>query len=246
MAQTTPIPPQAPLNPLFAQPVLLDSQRHRDLTYNPRCGYGFAAKLTAIPLTYAEFHLAARDYPIVFAGPQAAPVALLGLRNERNLLVDTNGNWRAERYIPAYLQQYPFLFLEDRQNGQFVLGIDESAEHFRPVEGAEPLFAGAATTPLVEKAADFLSGFHADHQTTQVFTQGLLDSGLLIERHADIRLNDGEQISIDNFRIVDEAAFNALPSKTIADWHKKSWLPLVYFHLQSLGNWSHLIDWSSN
>lgn len=245
MAQTTP-PTQAPLDPLFTRPVLLDSARHRDLTFNAHAGYGFAAKLIVTPITYAEFARAACDYPIVFAGPQATPLVVLGLHDGRNLLVDGAGNWRAGRYIPANLQRYPFLFLADQQGDQFVLGADEAAAHFRPAAGGEALFANGEPTALLNKAADFLSAFHSDHQSTQFFSQGLVESGLLIERRADIRLNNGEQVSLDNFRIVDEAAFNALPDQTIVEWHQKSWLPLVYFHLQSLGNWERLIDWASN
>lgn len=245
MAKTTTTAP-AQLDPLFSRPVILDSSRHRSLKYNPRAGYGFAAKLSATPITYAEFARAACDYPIVFAGPQATPVALLGLGNGRNLLVDEAGNWRPQRYIPVNLQRYPFLFMEDKQNGQFILGADEAAAHFRPADNAEALFVDGETTALVEKVADYLTQFHGDLETTQVFTQGLLDSGLLIERRADIRLNGGEQLTLDKFRIIDEAAFNALPGETIAAWHKKNWLPLVYFHLQSLGNWDRLVDWASD
>ncbi len=245
MAQTTP-PAQAPLDPLFTRPVLLDSERHRDLKYNPRAGYGFAAKLTVTPITYAEFPLAARDYPIVFAGPQATPVVVLGLRNGRNLMVDEHGNWRPERYVPANLQRYPFLFIDSGQTGQLILGADEAAEHFLPADTAEALFVDGDASPMLEKAADYLSRFHSDHQSTLLFTKALQESGLLIDRRADIRLNNGEHFSLDKFRIIDEALFNALPGETILDWHKKTWLPLVYFHLQSLGNWNRLINIASD
>lgn len=242
MAQT----PTPATDPLFTRPVLLDSARHAELRYNPRAGFRFAAKLTVTPITFAEFPLAARDYPIVFAGPQATPAAVLGLRNGQNLMVDGNGQWRAGYYVPANLQRYPFLFIEDNEKSQFILGADEAAEHFLPAEGSEALFADGEPTALVNRAADFLSRLQGDHLSTLAFSKGLQDTNLLIERRADIQLKDGQHLTLDKFRIVDEAAFNALPEATIVDWHKKTWLPLVYFHLQSLSNWSRLVDLASD
>lgn len=232
---------------LFRRPRPLDRVAHKDLTINRKAGFGFARGQIAIPITLSEFSAAARDYPIVFAGDPVQPFALLGLREGRNLLINEVGQWRKGRYIPAHLRRYPFVFMEASGN-QFLLCIDEAAEHFTagPKPDAQPLFADGAPMPLVGDALKFLAAFQSEFAVTRELAAAIAAQGLLIERQAEVELSGGAgHVSLGGFRIVDEAKFAALADDVFLAWRKQAWLPPIYFHLQSLANFGLLTDWAS-
>ena len=72
---------------------------------------GFARTLNSIPISYTEFALVAREYPIIFSSAgnnQAyAPVAVLGMAAGENLY-DNGGKWASNVYVPAYARRFPF------------------------------------------------------------------------------------------------------------------------------------------
>ncbi|MGH8642452.1 MAG: SapC family protein, partial [Burkholderiales bacterium] len=68
-------------------------------------------KLNALPLSFTEFTVACRDYPIAFVGADTANViamAVLGLENQQNLFAAAADSWDATAYVPAYVRRYPF------------------------------------------------------------------------------------------------------------------------------------------
>ena len=71
----------------------------------------FIATTNAMPVSYTEFGVACRDFPIVFTsndqGKSYAAVAVLGLAQNENLFV-RGGAWEANTYVPAYVRRYPF------------------------------------------------------------------------------------------------------------------------------------------
>lgn len=238
----------AAANELFRQPRPLDRTIHKDLTIDRKAGFAFARRQIAVPLTLSEFAAAARDYPIVFAGNAAQPFALLGLREGCNLLVDAAGQWRKERYVPAHLRRYPFVFMEAPGN-RFLLCIDEAAEHFttKTKLDPQPLFADGQPTPLVGDAMKFLAAFQSEFATTRALVEALDKNGLLIGRQAEIELASGTgRFSLGGFRIVDENKLAALGNEVFLDWRERGWLPPIYFHLQSLANFGRLTEWADS
>ena len=90
---------------------------HKVLLPNMGSGGGnstpsFCRKLNAMAISFSEFIVASRDYPIVFstgdAGQTFAPLVVLGLGNEQNLFVNPDGEWTADTYVPAFVRRYPF------------------------------------------------------------------------------------------------------------------------------------------
>jgi hypothetical protein len=49
-------------------------------------------------------------------------------------------------------------------------------------------------------------------------------------------------MNFSGFRIIDEQKFAQLDDETFLDWRKKSWLPFVYAHFMSGGQWHRLSD----
>ncbi len=238
---------QAPVpKELFQQPRPLDRGAHKSLTIDRNAGFRFARSHIAVPITIGEFPAVARDYPIVFAVDSAQPFVLRGLQQGRNLMVDDAGQWRKGRYVPAHLRRYPFIFMETPEQ-QFVLCIDEAAEHFtgRAQGQREPLFVDGNPSPLVGDAMKFLAAFQSEFIATREFGAALGEQGLLIDRQAQVELPGAARFSLTGFRILDEEKFLKVEDATFLDWRKRGWLAPVYFHLQSLGNFGLLTEWAS-
>lgn len=224
----------------------LDRVAHKDLRVDRNAGYGFARDLIAAPLVMTDLAPAARDYPIVFIGEPAQPFALLGLRRQHNLLIDKDGQWRKGRYVPSHLRSYPFGYAEAPEQ-RILICIDEAAEHLRPEKQRQPqaLFADGQPSPLVNEMLEFLTRLHTETGLTHAFAAAVAEAGLLIDRKAEVTLANGEQLTLDGFRIIDEQKFNALPESAFLEWRARGWLAPVYFHLQSLANLVNLVEWAS-
>lgn len=239
-------PAGAPAHGFFRQLRALDRVAHKDLRIDRNAGHAFARNLIMAPLTMTDFAPAARDYPIVFVGNPAQPFALLGLRRQRNLLVDDDGHWLRGRYIPNHLRGYPFGYAEAPGN-RILVCIDEAADHLSPEKqrSSEALFPDGQPSPLVNEMLDHLTRLHLEIQQTTGFAAAIEETQLLIERKAEITLVNGEHLSLDGFRIVDESRFNALPEKTFLEWRTRGWLGPIYFHLQSMSNFANLVEWAA-
>ena len=226
-------------SPLFySRPVPLQSDIHGDLRILPG-KLGFAAKTNAIPLIVNEFSLALHHFPILFAGPEAVPMAALGV-TEDNLFV-TDGQWEPDTYVPAYVRRHPFIFIDTDGSQNYVLGFDEGTE--RIVKGGtegEALFVDGKPSELLQQAMEFCGRFTADHNHTQAFSKALIDNGLLVERNATVRTPDGREFNLNGFQVVDVEKFVALPEATVIEWHRSGWLALIHQHLMSLGRFNDL------
>jgi SapC len=148
---------------LFAAPVALDRVQHRaQRLHTPTVRFDRTAGMNSLFVAAVEFIDAARDYPIVFieAGQgddgqrEVAPVAVLGLTQGENLMLNADGSWAA-RYVPALLRGYPLgLARTDAQN--YVVVIDGKAEALSATTG-EPLFNDKGEpTPMLEERRKFL------------------------------------------------------------------------------------------
>src|SRR5580658_5654779 len=89
--------------------------------------FGFAAATNVVPLTVAEFPMAAIYYPIIFAGERYQPLAVMGVGQSANLFVREDGNFEPGVYIPAYVRRYPFVLANDQQRNTLVVCIDRAA-----------------------------------------------------------------------------------------------------------------------
>lgn len=201
----------------------------------------FAADAPFAPIVIGELMVASADYPILFSGETAQPIAALGL--ERSNLFVAEGAWAAETYVPAYVRRYPFGFIATVNPEGFALAIDAGSE--RVVRGGEagaPLFENGAPADLTRQALSFCDAFQGEAAATQAFGAALKAQGLLIDRRADATLPDGRKLGLEGFQIVDSARFAALPDDVVLDWHRKGWLALVHFHLASLDRFRALLD----
>lgn len=227
--------------PLFyREPRVLSSIEHAGWRVRPT-GAGFAAASNSVPVVIGEFAAASRNYPLVFAGPEHTPLAVLGVEAGRNRFVN-DGAWVENAYVPAYVRRYPFVFVQTGEPDGYVLAIDAGADAvIRSGDEGNPLFEDGQPSELTRQALQFCDTFTREDQATRLFAAALAEQGLLIERSANIAFADGRRSSVDGFHVVDAERFAALPDAVIVDWHRKGWLALVHFHLASLGRFNDLL-----
>lgn len=237
-----PPPPDARF-PLFYRSLTpIDAARHSGKSLKHRIGYDFARTSHAVLLNGSEFEAAARFYPIVFTpSPAAAALAVVGVRRDRNLFIDAGGDWRPGSYIPAYIRRYPFIFHESADKQQYTLCLDETSGALED-SGDRPLFSGGKPTPIVQDALKFCAAFQRDFTSTHEFVEQLSERGILIPNQAEITLNSGEKLAVTGFHIIDRDRFAGLPDSAFLEWRRKGWLPWVFAHFVSHGNWSALVD----
>jgi hypothetical protein len=220
----------------------IDAERHRGKSLTARLGFNFAKASHAVLLNGSEFEAAARHYPIVFTpAPTTSALCVLGVRPESNLFVDAKGDWRAGSYVPAYIRRYPFIFHESADKKQYTLCLDETSGAIE--DGNErPLFVDDKPSEIVQSALQFCAAFQRDYGNTHDFVEQLNERGLLIPNQADITLHSGEKLSVTGFHVIDRDRFSGLPDSAFLEWRRKGWLPWVFAHFISHGNWSTLVD----
>lgn len=228
---------------LFRAPELLDPLRHRALRLAPLRDFSIAARLHAVFVAATEIPEAALEYPIVFvqAGdldadgrPAVSPVALLGLVAGENLFVEGT-RWKA-RYLPAFVRRYPFV------SGSTGPMIDGAWSGLSPLEG-EPLYdAQGRPTAALDEALAFLGRFDAEARRTRAFCARLLELDLLQPMQADATLPDGQRLTVEGFRVIDEERLRTLPDAAVLELHRNGMLLLAHLQRASLARMRQLVE----
>jgi hypothetical protein len=232
----------------YERPVPLNREAHKDLRIKPILNLAFSAKAHSTPLACVEFPLAAHSFPILFAGSSAedlSPIALLGIRQNENLMVGEDGQWAQGTYIPAFVRRYPFVLAQrpegDENPDNFAVFLDEAYEGFDTEEGNRLFNEDGSDSEVLKQAVGFLGEFQQHIVRTQEFVQKLKDLDLLIPRNIEVRMPDKDTV-INGLFVVDEQKLHALDAKTLHELMQDGTLTWIFAHLFSLSNLDHLIQ----
>ena len=228
--------------PLFyKKPTPLDAKAHSKLGLKKNFGFGFTEGINAVPVNLIEMPQVCHFYPIAFSPDgNATPVAILGLRDNENLFLKSDNTWLENSYVPAYIRRYPFIFSEMPNGDQLTLCVDMDNSIIEE-KGEQPFFnENGEATQLSQNALEFCKSYHAAAQQTMEFSKALAESGLLVEREAQINIAGNKRINFSGFKIIDEQKFAELDDKVFLEWRAKGWLPFVYAHLFSGAQWQRL------
>lgn len=223
---------------IYDQVEAVNKKRHLDWSIKPENNYAFAKSVNSVPLMAVEFPHAAEDYTIVFAGEgeQLLPVVIMGIRDNENLYVNSQGEWAAQ-YVPAFVRRYPFVFATADQGKTLTLCLDESYKGCNQEDLGERLFDGAGEqTQYLNKVIDFLQDYQGHYQRTQAFSQKLVELDLLEEMGAKFTLANGEQRTLTGFKVINKQKLKALTDEQVAQLFKTDALELIYLHLNSMRN----------
>jgi hypothetical protein len=203
--------------------------------------------LTMLPLSYAEFGAACRDYPIAFvsgdAGKTFLPMAVLGLETQQNLFVTENGSWDAVVYLPAYIRRYPFCMTRVTVDGK------EQAERIACVEKraindkGEALYdAKGDPLPVWEERRKLLFEYESDLVRSEEMCRTLAELQLLESFTMQAVPNAGKPVALAGMYRVAESKLVELSPDQLKALVQKGILARVYAHLISLNNFGRLLD----
>lgn len=204
-------------------------------------------ELTALPLSFSEFAVACRDYPIAFVATgndgEFVAMAVLGLENQQNLFLAPDGGWDAAVYLPAYVRRYPFCMtrvtVDGHERPERVACVEKRAlsdkgEALYDAKG-EPLPAWAERRKL-------LFEYEADLQRSEEMCRELARLQVFETFSMQAIPNQGTPLAMTGMCRVSEEKLAALAPDTMKDLVQKGTLARVYAHLISLANFGRLLD----
>ncbi len=207
-------------------------------------GYAFAGKDLVCPLVMQELHKAIMGMPVAFtaSGDSFKLVAVMGLEENHNLFVASDGRWLG-RYIPAHYRSYPFLLAKAPDNSQ-VLCVRENSDLIVDAESAsagEPFFDGdGKPAEELAKILDFLNQVHANRVATQRICDALQKLDLIKEWPLTIKDASGTR-QINGLYRVDEEALHALSAKKFLSLRDNGALTLAYCQIFSMQHINELL-----
>jgi hypothetical protein len=210
----------------------------------------FAKGLNSIPISYSEFALIEREYPIVFiSGPGNegfAPVAVLGMTQGENLF-NLGGNWAPNVYVPAYVRRFPFCMAKvtldkvEQQNRLICLEkshLDEQAGEALFDAKGQPL----EKWKVIEK---LLAEYEVDLERSREMCAILADYGLIEPFTMQAKLKEekgGNAFHLTGMHRVAEGKIEHLNASQLKNLVRKGILSRVYAHILSLDNFAKLLD----
>lgn len=216
----------------------LSSQAHADFKARTATTAPFLTAQHAIPITVDEFALVQRYMPIVFSvGPDAIPIALMGLNEGVNVFVDEDGRINQPNfYVPAYIRRYPYMLAKLTPTAEELsLCFDPTSDMIGKFDEGDALFENGEPTELTKNILSFNEMFEQAGARTAAFMKELADADLLMDGEVSIQAEGVEQPYIyRGFQMVNEEKLLDLRGDALRKMSKSGMLPLLYAHLFSL------------
>lgn len=205
----------------------------------------FCRSINSLALSFTEFNVAARDYPIVFAsgdaGKSYAPVIVLGLADAQNLFVDAAGDWDRASYVPAFVRRYPFCLsriqAQGEARGDKVVCV--ATAHLDP-RGMQLFDAAGEPTPQWQAAQRLLQEFEADLDTTAQMCAEFRDLDLFSPFTFEVVHDDAPGLKLQGMHRIDEQKLKALKPASHKALVTKGLMGKIYAHIHSLENFARL------
>ncbi len=159
-------------------------------------------------------------------------VALLG--RTKNVLIDKD----YKGTVPSSVQNYPFFLAQI--GDQTAICFDEDAQQIKG--GGEALFKDGKPTPFLENLKEVMKNYADLDMRTRVAAAEFQKAGILEAKELGMN-SDGKNASLLNgFSVVDREKLSKLSDKKLADFARRGYLELAYYHLRSLSNFQRLGD----
>ncbi len=205
----------------------------------------FVQATNAVPVSYTEFAVACRDYPLAFVttddGKSFSPVAIIGIAGSENLFLQ-GAQWDKSVYLPAYIRRYPFCMARVTLDGQEQADRLVCVEEAFLSEAGETMFDAAGNPlPRWEATGKLLEEFERDLERTREMCGILADFGLLEPFTLQAVLDGAPPMNLGGMFRVDEKKLellNAAQHKTLL---RKGVMGRIYAHLISLENFARLL-----
>ena len=234
---------------LYKNPQPLTADAHSKFGVKPvDKPFEFMASQHFMPITAPEFGAAAASFPVIFAGEQRSPLAVMGIRQNENLFVE-NGQYMQDYYMPSFARRYPFVLAGDKENDRFVVCVDADAECVTSKNPAQPFFDKKETSAFTKEAFQFLQNYERDRQATEQMIEEFKKADLFESKEMNFRGQnaDGSEAplqKIADYFAISEEKLKALPADKLKDYAERGYLAVAHAHLVSLSNWQRLVNFT--
>ena len=203
--------------------------------------------MNPIPVSYTEFPIASRDYPVIFIsgdeGKSYAPMLVLGLAAQQNLFVLWDDTWDRRVYLPAYVRRFPFCMTRVMVDGKEAPERVACVEKIAINDKGEKLFDDKGEAlPEWQQREKLLFEFEADLGRTDEMCKLLAQHQLLEPFTMQATPNNGEPLQLTGMYRVSEEKLAQLDGMVMKDLAAKGVLGRIYAHLISLDNFRRLLD----
>jgi len=225
----------------YANPQPLTKEKHSKFGVKSVAKpFEFMSDQHFIPLTAPEFGSAAASFPIIFAGEDRSPLAVMGIRGGENLFV-TEGQFAQDYYMPSFARRYPFVLANDAENTRFIVCVDEDAECVTNKKPEKLFFEKDKTSEFTDEAFQFLQNFERDRQATQNMITRFKELDLFEQKdmHFQGQNADGspsERQKIADYFAITEERLRGLPEKTLKEFTDNGYMAVAHAHMISLAN----------
>jgi len=202
--------------------------------------------MNPLPVSYTEFPIASRDYPLVFIsadqGKTFVPMLVLGLAAQQNLYVMPDNAWDPNVYLPAYVRRYPFCMTRVTVDGKEAPERVACVEKRAINDKGEKLFDDKGNPqPEWEQRQKLLFEYEADLARTDEMCKLIAQHQLLESFTMQAVPNQGEPLQLTGMYRVAEPKLSALDGAALKDLLQKGVLGRIYAHLLSLENFQRLL-----
>ncbi len=233
----------------YKQPELLNVQAHGKLGITPTSEqpFAFLRETQIVPITVAEFGLAALNYPIVFAGEERTPAAVMGMKQDHNIFVTEDGKMIDGIYVPAFVRRYPFASAKNSEDpNNLMICIDRSSKMV--CENSDsPFFDGEKLTDMTSQAIEFVKAYEGETVGTQNFARAMkemdmfADEDVMLPGAADA---DGKPTvqKMGSYVGISEEKLAKLSPEKLVELRDNGALGAIYAHRMSQANWQRLLN----
>jgi hypothetical protein len=205
----------------------------------------FCRAVNAVPVSYSEYGIACRDYPLAFVstdgGKHFAAVAVLGVGGGENLFL-TAGKWDEGVYVPAYVRRYPFCMarvtLDSVAQADRLICVEKT---FLSDEGEAMFDADGTPSERWTPIENLLREYEADLERGSEMCAILADYALLEPFTLQASLKSGGGTNLGGMYRVAEAKLEHLNAAQHKNLIKKGVMGRIYAHLISLENFARLL-----
>lgn len=225
--------------------IALDKNRHEKIRVDPYQVSGFGADLHMVPIVLSEFRSAILRFPVVLTKNVEtgafSPIILCGFEKGENLFFE-KGAWNSD-YLPLNIIRQPFFMGSEEKDGkvEHLVCVDEKSPSIGD-DGEAVFDEGGNPTAYLKNIQKILGRLLTGVDDNENFVT-LLDHLKLIQPLTlDIKLRNGDLITVKGCYTIDELELKTLSADGVNTLREKKYLELVYAMIFSLGHINYMVN----
>jgi len=232
-----------------ANPVFLESERHRKLRVITSYGAEYGDNVHVVPVVVEELSPLVLDYPVSLLKDEETGKfvlhALLGFDPGENLFLE-GSSWRAA-YVPMQIRRQPFLVGYTAADGesatpqQAVISIDLDSKRVQEQSGEALFTEDGSRTDYLNNIDDLLQSMVSSMQTTDAFIAMITELDLIEPARVNVTFRTGEQRSFDGLHTISAERLGALSGEDLEKMHRSDYLRACHLLHNSLGQIQNLV-----